>query len=162
MAVAMGLLAAASIEQFTQTICLQINEDTLLSNPTGQAEQTLLFLTPDQCRHSTIVQKRVAHLNLLLSVIMGIACVITTPFWGTFSDKVGRKICINLNTLSFVLGDLILVLVLTFPNQISYWWILLNPLIEGLFGGLGGGQTILGAYVCILMPSVSPIKMHVI
>jgi MFS family permease len=149
MALGMGLLAAAKIEQFTQTICSQINEDTMLAHPELDQDRLLpiLLLTPEQCRHSTEVQKKVAQLNLCINVIMGLSCIVTTPFWGSLSDRIGRKLCIVLNTMSFVLGDLILIVVLAFPQKVSYWWILLYPLLEGIFGGMGGGQSIMAAYV---------------
>lgn len=158
MALGMGILVAAKIEQFTQTICAQINHDTMLSHPDSDREELLpiLLLTPEQCRHSTAVQKKVAQLNLSINVIMGTLCVVTAPWWGSLSDRIGRKWCISLNTMSIALGDLVLLVVLSMPKKISYWWILLCPFIEGIFAGMGGGQSIMSAYVSLfhLLPSI--------
>lgn len=153
MAIGMGVLAAAKIEQFTQAICGQVNEDILLSHPELDPVSdfdklhSILLATPEQCRHNTTVQKKVAELNALINVIMGVSCVITTSYWGALSDRIGRKVCLALNTLSFVFGDIILVMVLSFPDRIGYFWLLAYPLLEGLFGGMGGGQSIMSAYV---------------
>jgi MFS family permease len=128
----MGMVAAPRLELFTQVICQQINQDAIA------AHLPMLFLDPQQCRHSTTVQKRVAQLNLFLQLIMGVLCIITTTFWGSMSDKYGRKKVLILNMLSFVLGDIVLVTVFTFPDRVSYFWLLLMPAFEGLFGGYGG------------------------
>lgn len=149
MALGMGILVAAKIEQFTQAICAQINTDTMLSHPNSDMDDLLpiLLLTPEQCRHSTAVQKKVATLNLTNSFIMGTLCIVTAPWWGALSDRIGRKWCISLNTLSIALGDLVLLVVLSNPKKISYWWVLLCPAVEGIFAGMGGGQSIMSAYV---------------
>ena len=131
----MGMVAAPRLELFTQVICQQINQDAIA------AHLPMLFLDPQQCRHSTTVQKRVAQLNLFLQLIMGILCIITTSFWGSMSDRYGRKKVLILNMLSFVLGDIVLVTVFTFPDRVSYFWLLIMPAFEGLFGGYGGRQT---------------------
>lgn len=149
MALGMGILVAAKIEQFTQTICAQINTDTMLSHPDADREDLLpiLLLTPEQCRHSTTVQKKVATLNLSINVIMGTLCIVTAPWWGALSDRIGRKWCISLNTMSMAMGDLVLLVVLSMPKRISYWWLLLYPFVEGVFAGMGGGQSIMAAYI---------------
>lgn len=152
MAVGMGVLAAAKIEQYTQVICHQINSDIMDSHPNESQEELLpiLLLTPEQCRHSTSVQKKVAQLNLFVNVIMGTLCIVTAPYLGALSDRIGRKFCISINAMSIALGDLVLLVVLSFPSKISYWWVLLCPFVEGLFAGMGGGQSIMGAYVGFL------------
>lgn len=157
MALGMGVLVAARIEQFTQTICAQVNSDTILSHPDSDRQELLpiLLLTPEQCRHSTLVQQKVSQLNLCIQVMMGTLCIVTAPYWGALSDRIGRKFCISINAISIAMGDLILLVVLSFPKKISYWWILSCPFLEGLFAGMGGGQSIMGAYVSVYIPYFS-------
>ncbi|KAK9893854.1 hypothetical protein P389DRAFT_174749 [Cystobasidium minutum MCA 4210] len=149
MALGMGLLAAAKIEQYTQIICHQINSDIMDAHPGESQEELLpiLLLTPEQCRHSTKVQKKVAQLNLFANVIMGTLCIVTAPYLGALSDRIGRKFCISINAMSIALGDLMLLVVLSYPSKIPYMWVLLCPFVEGVFAGMGGGQSIMGAYI---------------
>lgn len=139
----MALLAGPKIELFNQVICHQINEEALVTHP----ELPVLLLTPEQCRHSIPVQQRLAQLNLLLQVIMGVSCTLSTPFWAALSDRIGRRPVIALNAASFVAGDIVLVLVLSNPGRIPYLWLLLFPALEGLVAGMAGGQSIMSAYV---------------
>ena len=139
----MALLAGPKIELFNKAICQQINEEAVMSHP----DMPILLLTPEQCRHSIPVQQRLAELNLLLQVIMGVSCMLTTPFWAALSDRIGRKPVIALNAASFVAGDLILVIVLSNPGKIPYLWLLTYPALEGLVAGMAGGQSVMSAYV---------------
>ncbi|KAF7845954.1 hypothetical protein BT93_L5820 [Corymbia citriodora subsp. variegata] len=107
----------------------------------------LLLLTPEQCRHSTAVQRRLAELNLSVSVVMGTLCVLTTPFWGALSDRIGRKPVIAVNVMSFFLGVAVLIGVLSHPETVPYQWVILAAAVEGLFAGMGGGQSIMAAYI---------------
>jgi len=145
-ALSMGLLAAPKIELFTQAICQQINSDTEASHSPLELP-TLLLKTPAECRHSPAVQRRLSELNLSISLTMGILCTLTTTFWGALSDRIGRRTPIALNMLSFVLGDLVLITVLSHPGKISYWWAVMFAACEGVFGGMTGGQSIMSAYI---------------
>ena len=132
----MGLVAAPRIELFTNVICHQINEE-MLANHSPADDMPILLLDPAQCRHSIPVQRQLAELNLTISFVMGVLCVLTTPFWGALSDRIGRKTVLGLNQLSFVFGDLVLLAVLSNPGKDPYMWLLLYPAFEGLFGGMG-------------------------
>lgn len=147
-ALGMALIAAPKIEVFTRVICEQVNEDAIMqhaSDPLGSP--ILLLLTPEQCRHSTIVNRRLATLTLMFQVIMGVLCVLTSQYWGSLSDRIGRKRTMAINVLSFAMGDIVLLVVLSNPQKFSYFWLLLAPAIEGIFGGFGGGQAIFSAYI---------------
>lgn len=144
----MGLLAAPKIELYTQAICHQLNAD-LESSHSPLELPTLLLKTPAECRHSPAVQRRLSELNLAISLTMGLLCMLTTTFWGALSDRIGRRIPIALNMLSFFLGDLVLIVVLSYPTRISYWWLILYSACEGLFAGMAGGQSIMSAYVSV-------------
>lgn len=177
-ALGMGMLAPARIELITQVICAQINRDAIAHMP--QFPTDILLATPEQCRRSPVVQARLSELNLLLQLAMGSECInptfvphpraeyrknpstivtvcvaITTPIWGEMSDRVGRKWIITLNQTSFALGIGIMLLVLSNPDTIPYQWLLVYPLAEGIFGGMGGGQSIMGAYIADCTPAGS-------
>lgn len=139
----MGLLAAPKIELFNKAICHQINQEAVLAHP----DMPVLLLTPEQCRHSIPVQQRLAELNLILQVVMGVSCILTTPFWSALSDRIGRKMPIALNTASFVAGDVVLIVVLSNPGTVPYLWLVLFPALEGLAAGMAGGQSIMSAYI---------------
>lgn len=119
-------------------------------------EHQILFASPEQCRHSPHVQKKVAQLNMFLQVIMGVLCTLTTPFWGAMADKHGRKFPIAMNVFSFLLGDAVLIIVLKNPEKIHYLWLLLLAVFEGIFAGMVGGQSIMSAYVGLSL--VSPVS----
>lgn len=57
--------------------------------------------------------------------------------------------------LSFVLGTGVMLVVLSNPHNLSYYWLLLYPLFEGIFAGMGGGQSIMAAYIGDCTPAGS-------
>ena len=73
--------------------------------------------------------------------------MISTPIWGELSDRMGRKWIVTLNMVSFCLGIAVMLVVLGNPDTIPYQWLLLYPLCEGIFGGMGGGQSVMSAYI---------------
>lgn len=133
----MGLIAAPRIEQFTQVICTQIDSS----------------MSSDQCRKFPQVQKALSSLNLTTQLIMGTLCIFTTPFWGPFSDRHGRKPVLTLSVGVAWLGELIVLVVLANPETIDYRWLLLSPAVSALLGGHHGGASVMHAYVRTLAQS---------
>ena len=68
-ALGMGMLAPARVEVITQVICAQINRDTAAHLPAFP--DGVFLATPEQCRKSPAVQRRLSELNLMLQLAMG-------------------------------------------------------------------------------------------
>jgi MFS family permease len=136
-----GLVSAPKMELFTQVICQHIDFG---HNPGAE-----------ECRQSTAVQKQLAQLNTILSLVTGTLCIATTAFWGGISDRYGRRGALILNMLSFVLGDVIFIVVLSNASRFPYYLVILSPFFEGLFGGHPGNQSISAAYLGDCTPAGS-------
>jgi len=136
-----GLVSAPKMELFTQVICQHI---TFGHDPGAE-----------ECRQSTAVQKQLAQLNTILSLVTGTLCISTTAFWGGISDRYGRRGALILNMLSFVLGDVIFIAVLRYPSRFPLLLVVFSPFFEGLFGGHPGNQSISAAYLGDCTPAGS-------
>ncbi|GAA6041794.1 hypothetical protein JCM8097_007164 [Rhodosporidiobolus ruineniae] len=108
-----------------------------------------------QCSHSKAVQKEVANLNLILTLMMGILSSLTTGWWGSFSDRKGRKPVLVIALCGSVLMDLIFVMTVNYHHILDYRFLLLGPLFDGLLGGYTTAQAAATAYLSDCTPSGS-------
>ncbi|GAA5901855.1 hypothetical protein JCM6882_008691 [Rhodosporidiobolus microsporus] len=100
-----------------------------------------------QCAKSSAVQSEVASLALILSLLMGILSSMTTGFWGSLSDRRGRKPVLVLALLGTVLMDSVFLLTVNYHQILSYNFLFLGPLLDGLLGGYTTAQATSTAYL---------------
>ncbi|KAM0751846.1 MFS general substrate transporter [Meredithblackwellia eburnea MCA 4105] len=100
-----------------------------------------------QCRKNPDVQKAVASLALVLALLMGILSSLTTGFWGTLSDRRGRKPILSLALLGMVVMDVVLLIVFNYHNKVGYRFLLLGPAFDGLLGGMSTASAATNAYI---------------
>ncbi|GAA5821058.1 hypothetical protein JCM11251_001943 [Rhodosporidiobolus azoricus] len=108
-----------------------------------------------QCAKSSAVQSEVASLALVLSLLMGILSSMTTGFWGSLSDRRGRRPVLVLALLGTVLMDAVFLLTVNYHQVLSYNFLLLGPILDGLLGGYSTAQATSSAYLSDVTPSGS-------
>ncbi|GAA5864066.1 hypothetical protein JCM8547_005123 [Rhodosporidiobolus lusitaniae] len=108
-----------------------------------------------QCHKSREVQSEVTRLALILSLLMGILSSLTTGFWGAWSDRRGRRPVLVLALLGTVLMDITFLLTVNFHQILSYYFLLLGPILDGLLGGYSTAQAATSAYLSDVTPSGS-------
>ncbi|GAA5989179.1 hypothetical protein JCM11641_002551 [Rhodosporidiobolus odoratus] len=108
-----------------------------------------------QCHKSSAVQSAVARLALVLSLMMGILSSLTTGFWGAYSDRKGRKPVLVLALFGTVLMDAVFLVTVKYHHIVSYNFLLVGPLLDGLLGGYSTAQATTSAYLSDVTPSGS-------
>lgn len=66
---------------------------------------------------------------------MGILSALTAGFWGSLSDRKGRKPILALTQVGFLCADVVFLTVVLFNDVLPYRLLFLGPAIDGLFGG---------------------------
>ncbi|KII88321.1 hypothetical protein PLICRDRAFT_41492 [Plicaturopsis crispa FD-325 SS-3] len=100
------------------------------------------------CSSDPDVQAAVAKLSTAMTTTMGIISCLTTSWWGSLSDRVGRTRVMGLCILGLLVSDFIFILVARYSRSLpgGYWLMLAGPLIEGSLGGLSTASGISHAY----------------
>lgn len=113
--------------------------------PTPLGEQN------DQCRDPN-VQSRVARFQLYSALLSGIFSAIVAPYLGALSDRIGRKTVIAFSTLGTFVELILYIVVGLHPEAISYYWLLLGFLLDGLCGSFTAAMGISLAYASDCTP----------
>lgn len=87
----------------------------------------------DRCQNDT-VSSRASIFLLYAATISGILSAITSPTLGALSDRYGRKKLLILTTCGLLVGEVITILVASFPNSVDVYWMLLGYAIDGFCG----------------------------
>ncbi|KAJ6502368.1 major facilitator superfamily domain-containing protein [Mycena sanguinolenta] len=102
-----------------------------------------------ECSSDPVVIAAVAKLTTTLATSMGVLGMLTTGWWGAFSDRAGRTRVLGLTVFGLVLNDLNFIFVTKNFQRIpgGYWFLIVGPLIEGALGGIGAGSAASHAYI---------------
>lgn len=151
-ALSLGACMAPKLEIYTLLVCRsQMPADKASYLPA----QSWYQLDPEQCRHDSHVQKRVAALNTAMTLCMGILGAITTGQYGSLSDRYGRTLVMGASLLGSVINDAVFLTTVTFADTLSYRFLLLGPIIDGLLGGIATAQATMNSYISDCTPAGS-------
>ncbi|GAA5901584.1 uncharacterized protein JCM6883_000266 [Sporobolomyces salmoneus] len=101
----------------------------------------------NQCHRSSAVQSSVARLALILTLMMGLLSSLTTGWWGSYSDRKGRKPVLILAMFGTVALDSVFLITVNYHHLVSYNFLLLGPILDGLLGGFSTAQATTNAYL---------------
>lgn len=104
-----------------------------------------------QCRDPE-VQSLVAKFNLYANLLSGLFAAIVAPHLGALSDRYGRKTVMLAVSFGGFAMEIVTILVGTYPDTISVYWILLGNLIDGLCGSFTTGMALSFAYASDCTP----------
>ncbi|KAG5636197.1 hypothetical protein H0H81_008867 [Sphagnurus paluster] len=116
--------------------------------------------TPDKpnnaCASDPTVQAAVAKLNAVITTSMGILSCLTTGWWGSFSDRHGRKRLLGISVIGVLATDLNFIFVSRNFQRLpgGYWFMILGPLIDGSVGSVTASVAAIHAYVADTTPEV--------
>ncbi|KAF8136749.1 MFS general substrate transporter [Boletus edulis] len=101
------------------------------------------------CASDPVVQRVVATLNAVFSTSMGIFSCLTAGWWGSLSDRYGRRIVLFVSILGLVVTEFTHVITAWFMDALpgGYWFPLVGFLIEGLCGSMSSGVAANHAYL---------------
>ncbi|GAA5820118.1 hypothetical protein JCM11491_007247 [Sporobolomyces phaffii] len=145
MAASMGMTYAPKLEIYTQLICRTM--DPARSNVTVPGPEDDTAEWANQCHRSPAVQQSVATLALTLTLLMGVLSSLTTGWWGAYSDRHGRKPVLVLAMLGTVAMDAVFLATVNYHSVVSYNFLVLGPVLDGLVGGFSTAQAATNAYL---------------
>ncbi|KAJ7039945.1 major facilitator superfamily domain-containing protein [Mycena alexandri] len=120
-----------------------------LTNQTSSPMGGMGMSTASPCASDPVVQAVVAKLTTAASALSGVLCILTTAFWGAFSDRHGRTRVISLAVFGLLLSDLTFVFVTKNVQHLpgGYWLLLLGPILDGALGGMATATAATQAYL---------------
>lgn len=93
-----------------------------------------------------------ATFQLALNVTIGILSSLTAPKLGSLSDRYGRKRMMIICSLGGILSELVTIVAATYPETVSYHWLLLGSFFDGLAGSFTAGSVLSHAYTSDCTP----------
>ncbi|KAG2157241.1 major facilitator superfamily domain-containing protein [Suillus clintonianus] len=103
----------------------------------------------DQCASDPVVQAAVAKLSAVLTTTMGILSCLTTAWWGSLSDRLGRTSVMGISMLGLLANDLTFIVTAFFVERLpgGYWFLILGFALDGVLGGMTTGIAASHAYL---------------
>ena len=105
------------------------------------------------------VQALVSKFNLYGNLIAGILSALTSPAFGSLSDRYGRTRVMAFSMTGMLLSELIFIVAATYPEKVPFQWILLGYGFEGICGSFTTVMALTFAYVT---DCTAPAKRNVI
>ena len=143
--VAFGGILVPKTYLILDLICKEYLSEQAIKDPTFKFLPVVLGEENPQCRDPH-VQSRVATFNLYVNLLSGLFSAIVSPHLGSLSDRVGRKrvmVCASLGALA---QEIITIIVGTTNGEVSYYWLLLGGLLDGLCGSFTTSMALSFAY----------------
>ncbi|KIK98704.1 hypothetical protein PAXRUDRAFT_9354 [Paxillus rubicundulus Ve08.2h10] len=105
--------------------------------------------TRQRCASDPVVQAVVARLSAVLATTMGVLSCLTTGWWGSFSDRYGRRLVVAVSMFGLLVTDITYIITAFFVDVLpgGYWFLLVGFLIEGLCGSMSAGIAANYAYL---------------
>ncbi|KAF7511276.1 hypothetical protein GJ744_004841 [Endocarpon pusillum] len=117
-------------------ICQDYLSDRAAVDPNFHTLPLILGEQNDQCRDAH-VQAMVARFQLYAGLLSGIFSALVAPYLGALSDRIGRKKIIGFSTLGAFIEGIAYLMVGTYPQAISVYWLLPAFLLDGVCGSFG-------------------------
>ncbi|KAF9218282.1 MFS general substrate transporter [Gyrodon lividus] len=123
--------------------------DTSYSSPLEDTQYEYDSDTRQKCASDPVVQAVVARLSAVLLTTMGILSCLTTGWWGSFSDRYGRRFVIAVSMFGLLVTDITYIITAYFVDVLpgGYWFLIVGFFIEGLCGSMSAGVAANHAYL---------------
>jgi len=157
MTLAFGGIITPRINLILNLICREYIAERQDMDPNFTILPVLFGGENPQCRIPE-VQSRVAQFSLYGNLIAGLLSAVTSPRLGALSDRYGRTKILAVTSLGSVLGEVIVIIAATYPENFPVNWILLGFVAEGISGSFVCAMAISNAYAADCTP---PAKRNV-
>lgn len=105
----------------------------------------------EQCFANEYAQADISRFLIYNQVTAGILGAISTPMLGSLSDRIGRKPILACAAIGPLLYEVIMILILRYPDSIDMHWLLLGYALEGLSGTMITASSTSQAYITDLV-----------
>jgi MFS family permease len=89
----------------------------------------------------------VAFMSTYRDLTTGIIGAVTSYYLGRLSDRIGRRKVMVMNGIGILVAELILLLVVAFPDSVDYRWLFLSFIVDGLSGSFPLLMAVASSYV---------------
>ncbi|PCH37836.1 MFS general substrate transporter [Wolfiporia cocos MD-104 SS10] len=155
-AIAMSATIAPKVEIFTRLVC-DVYKPEYTVGRDDLPNKDLLDLTRmafngktyELCASDPVVQKAVAKLSLIMIATMGCLSCLTAAWWGSLSDRYGRTRVLGIAAFGLLATDFTFIITAKFSDVLpgGYWFLVIGPIVDGLFGGLTTVLAAIQAYL---------------
>jgi hypothetical protein len=115
--------------------------------------QPFSFDIDERCRTAEI-QSTVATFKLWMSLISGSLAAVVAPKLGALSDRYGRTRLLAFPTVTGqIINEIITIFAASYPDTISYYWLLLGCVFDGLGGSFIASMTLSHSYAADCTPA---------
>ena len=114
-------------------ICRDYFSERSANDPTFQFAPVMIGQDNPQCRIPE-VQAIVSRFTMYCSIISGILSAIMSPKIGALTDRYGRNRFIALGTGGMFAAEILTIVVATYPEAFSVYWIVAGYALDGLCG----------------------------
>ncbi|KAF5373858.1 hypothetical protein D9758_000672 [Tetrapyrgos nigripes] len=142
----MGATLAPKVEIYTLLVCAHHKPEIFDSL---DMSINMMAGKSNLCAADPTVQAAVARLSAAMSLCMGVLGILTTGYWGSFSDRHGRTSVMGITVIGLLVTDAAFILVYFFSRRLpgGYWFLLIGPLLEGSLGGTTSAIAAMHAYM---------------
>ncbi|KAH9812471.1 hypothetical protein DFH28DRAFT_978599 [Melampsora americana] len=157
MAISLGMNTSPKLEIHTQLICRSLSID----QPNHREFEAAIhsgggFLTiahsdwVNKCRKDPMVSSRLSLLSTMISLVMGSLSVLTTAYWCSLSERIGRRLVLGWAFFGFIINDasfLIIIRLMRSDVLQDYRLLIIPSILEGLTGGPATVQALFNSYI---------------
>ncbi|KAH9438745.1 hypothetical protein MCOR02_002348 [Pyricularia oryzae] len=98
------------------------------------------------------VQREAATFMMTMNLITGLLSAFTVPKIGSLSDRYGRKRLLVVASAGGIIGELVVILAVKFPETVHLNWLLVAAALDGLGGSFTGASVVGHSYVSDCTP----------
>lgn len=156
-ALAFGGIVVPKLNFILALVCRDYLSDRQTQEPSFSYVPPSTLGENPQCRIPE-VQAKVTEFTLYMSLISGVLSAITCPKIGALSDRYGRTSILALLTSGGLANEVVTILAARYPEIVSYRWLLLGAVFDGICGSFISGMAVTHAYAA---DCVAPAKRAV-
>lgn len=98
-----------------------------------------------QCRIPE-VQSLVTKFTLYMTLVTGLLSAVASPKLGALSDRYGRTKVLTITTMGGLCAEIVTILAAKYPDTVSYQWLILGSVFDGLCGSFIAGMALTHSY----------------
>ncbi|KAL2065767.1 hypothetical protein VTL71DRAFT_3437 [Oculimacula yallundae] len=144
-AVAVGGIMVPKLNLLLSLVCREYFLEKSSSDPNLTILPVILGSSNPQCRIPE-VQALATKFTLYMTMTTGILSAIMAPKIGAWSDRNGRLKVLSITSAGALVGEVITIIVATYPDRFRYQWILVGAVFDGLCGSFTTGMALTHAY----------------
>ncbi|KAH6715887.1 major facilitator superfamily domain-containing protein [Leptodontidium sp. 2 PMI_412] len=150
-ATAVGGIMVPKLNLLLSLVCREYFLEKSSSNPNLIFMPVVLGSSNPQCRIPE-VQALASKFTLYITMTTGILSAIMSPRIGAWSDRYGRLKLLTITSAGALIGEVITIIVATYPDRFHYNWILFGSVFDGLCGSFTTGMALTHAYASDCTP----------